>query len=157
MDQRESRAKESVGTEQWFYEQNGESVGPFSGTTARQWVEEGSLQPTHRVRREGEGAWRLVSDCPQLLSGNGLPSAGLISQQSAAQWHAQANDATTLAVEEIGLAPILLAYASSGPKWGDSPDHILNLCIIKQEIPYFPWISDHRHRWLDLSRGRHRE
>lgn len=50
----------------WYFEEDGQSVGPYSPHDMRALVADGSIQPTTRVRRE-EGDWYSAEDIPGLI------------------------------------------------------------------------------------------
>ena len=52
----------------WFYKQNGERLGPFSGVQLKQLVSSGQLQPRQPVWREGSGRLFFVCAATAVLN-----------------------------------------------------------------------------------------
>lgn len=50
----------------WYFEEDGQAIGPYSPLGMRELVADGTIQPITHVRRE-EGAWHSAEDIPGLI------------------------------------------------------------------------------------------
>ena len=61
----------------WFYAQNNQQSGPVTIEALINMLQQGHVQPTDLVWREGMANWQSAGTVPELSAGIGAPSASI--------------------------------------------------------------------------------